>query len=674
MKTVLVFAGTYEGRELVEAFDRSRIKCHVCVATEYGSQMLKTSDNVIVHTGRLDKEAMVQLMKDINCDIVVDATHPYAVMVTKQIKACIANTDIKYIRLLRENDAYVENENAAFYLSVSECAKELTKCEGKILLTTGSKQLTEFTAKPELKDRLIARVIPGMESFKLCYDAGLEGGQIIAMQGPFSQAMNESVIKEYNIEHLVTKESGITGGVDSKYAAAQKLGVKLHIIKRPDEGDIEEKQGLSIGDTIKLLEEYIGIAFDRGKVSVMLAGIGPGNQDMMTEEVKMAIAKADIVFGAKRMLEAVSTKAVKYSYYLKKDILPVLNKHADERYADLRVVILFSGDTGFFSGSAKMYDALIKETDYEVAILPGISSISLLSAKLGIGWQNSKIISLHGVDKEQWIPRLLDSVRYNEKTFFIASGVDDINTLGTLLEGAEDNYDICIGYQLSYPDEKIMKLTASQCKKLDAPGLYAGVIISKEIANKFLVPVLKDEFFVRDKVPMTKEEIRKISICQMEIKENDIVYDIGSGTGSIAVQTGTLSGSVQVYALECNPDAVSLIKQNVKKAGLNNVKVIETMAPEGLDNLPMANAAFIGGSKGNLKEILLKLHEINSSMRVVINAVSMETICEINKVLDELNICNLTIEQVSVSTAKKLGEYHMLSANNPVFVFAFNFM
>lgn len=678
MKQVLIFAGTTEGRELAEAFDRSNISCHVCVATEYGSQLIKDTRNITVHTGRLDGNAMKELMSDIKCDVVVDATHPYAVAVTSTIRESIKDADIEYIRLLR--DTKVENGNAdiAYYDDINQCIDGLKATSGKILLTTGSKQLAQFTGVSELKDRIIARVIPGMESLKLCYDAGLEGRQIIAMQGPFSQQMNETIIREYNIENLVTKESGVVGGVNDKLLAAGNLGIKVHMIGSPNENVnddlLNETGGLTLGETIEKIEQLLGVSFSKCKVEVVLAGIGPGNRRLMTEEVKAKISEADIIFGASRMIDAVECRAKKYPYYLKEDIIPVIENESAGSYKDIKVVVLFSGDSGFYSGSRKMYEALVEKNEWDVKIMPGISSISLLCARLGTDWNDGNIVSLHGVDSNQWIPEILDSVRYNRKTFFISSGLRDINALGKLLYEEEIDCQILLGYQLSYPNEKVESLSPQQCMELSEDGLYAGLITVSDISRRFLVPTLMDEDFIRNNVPMTKEAVRKFSICQMKIKENDVVYDIGCGSGSIAVQAGMLSSTVRVYAVECNAEAVELIKKNIAKHKLHNIDVIQAQAPEGLDNLPAADVAFIGGSKGNLKEILLKLYNINSSMRVVITAVSMETICETNSLLEELSIDNLSVEQVSVNKVKELGNYHMFSANNPVFIFSFDFV
>ena len=235
-----------------------------------------------------------------------------------------------------------------------------------------------------------------------------------------------------------------------------------------------------------------------------------------------------------------------------------------------------------------------------------------------------------------------------------------------------DDLKVTVGYQLSYPDEKIMGLTPSDCLGVKAPGLYICFIRNENPVRRNLTPCRSDDEFIRDKVPMTKEEIRNISISKLKLSGDSVVYDIGSGTGSVSVEIAGLSDDIRVFAIERSPEAARLTKENVRKAGLDNITVIETAAPDGLMDLPPATHAFIGGSGGNLKEILAVLRTINSEMRVVINAVTMETVSEAKDALSELGIIDEDIITVQVARSRKAGRYHMMQAENPVWIFSFN--
>ena len=669
MSKVLIFAGTTEGRLLAEILDSNKINCHVCVASEYGSQMIRHTDHVTVHEGRLDAEAMKKLYAESNFEVVIDATHPYACIVSPTIKDSLRGTDIKYIRLKRPETESHEGCDR-LYKSTKECVEGLLTTSGRILLTTGSKELGVF-ANSGLKDRLVVRVLPGMESLKLCYDAGLDGKQIIAMQGPFSESMNLAIYEQYGIEHLVTKESGINGGFAEKVSSAVKAGVKVHVIERPDKAETKEAEGLLLSEVIDELKDNYGYRIESSLLEIALIGIGCGNGDLLTVQAREYISHARYVFGAPRMLEIVKTNAVKYPFYLKEDIIPKLDEiyNTDETAG---VAVLFSGDSGFYSGAVRLYEALKADARFHPVIMPGISSISLLSARTGIDWGTAGIMSIHGKKPEKWISHLRESVRYNGSTFLITSGVSDIRTIGQELSGLSDIM-VYVGHNLSYDDETVKMLTPKECTQVEKEGLYACVIVNKKPERRPIAPSIKDEEFIRDKVPMTKEAVRELSVSKLDLRQGDTVYDIGSGTGSVAIRIAKASDSLNVYALECKDEACDLMRSNIEKFNAQNIKVIKTMVPEGLEGLPIADRAFIGGTRGRLKPILYSLYRINPAMRIVINAVSLESITEVYNSIGDYNISDLDITQANISTAKKVGDYHLMQANNPVFIFSFNF-
>ena len=777
MKKVLIYAGTTEGRELAQELARERIYCDISVATEYGRQIMdeKISPYICILQGRMTAEQMRLKCENEQYLAVVDATHPFATEVSVNIRESLKGLDIPYFRLGREKIPGEEGERQAgerqaeerqageqqaeeqnymarkYFQNTAACVEALKKTEGKIFLTTGSKELSAFCREETIRKRLVVRVLPGMESLQECVRNGLEGRQIIAMQGPFSKEMNLAMIRQYQASVLVTKESGKTGGEDTKLAAAGEAQIPSYIILRPDEKtpvmDMDEvleqlrrlesvtdssckkmQEGQDLFDLYDTKTEEVVYQKvhecqenkeqekkqeQQRNLQITLAGIGMGAEALLTEEVRNRIAEADYVFGAKRMVESIKKlckqDAKTYNYYLSKDIIPVI-ENIQENSA--KIVILFSGDTGFYSGCEKLYNELCKHKGMGKAeVLPGISSLSMLSARTGISWQDAKILSTHGVEPALWKSRLLDAAKHEKKTFFLTSGVADVEEIGNLLssEFAKEewkNLKIYLGYQLSYPQEWVRCLTVDELCKLinrdhnddwqdslqnslqedpqdqlqdqlqDKPeeGLYAGMLINEQPKKHRLTPGYPDDVFIRGQVPMTKEEVRSVSICKLHLTEDAVVYDIGSGTGSVSVEIAALSPRVQVYAMEVNGEAVSLLEENCKQFGLHNVKCIKTKAPDGLEDLPVATHAFIGGSKGNLREILWTLYRKNNHMRIVVNAVSMETICQMQELLKELPVEQEEILQLSVTKTKQLGGYHMLQAANPVYIYAFTFV
>ena len=188
-----------------------------------------------------------------------------------------------------------------------------------------------------------------------------------------------------------------------------------------------------------------------------------------------------------------------------------------------------------------------------------------------------------------------------------------------------------------------------------------------------IFPIIRDEEFERGKVPMTKSAIRDLSIVRLNLSDGDVVFDIGSGTGSIAVQIAGLSKSLKVYALEKKQEAIELIKTNKEKFGAENIVVVEGDASETISSLEKPDKVFIGGSGGKLNNLLETLLEMNPKVHIVMNAISLETLSEITNISKELPLKNLEIEQIAYSRAKEVGNYHMMMAENPVYIISFDF-
>ena len=662
MRRPIIFSGTTEGRTLSEKLTASGIAHIVCVATEYGELVMEPSELADVRTGRMTALEMYDLMK-FEVDKVFDATHPYAADVSHNIlTACLA-ADKEYVRILRDTDSDLFHEDADIhdFKNADDCAKALSETEGNILLTTGSKELSIYAADEDIRSRLYARVLPSHESISLCEEAGLNGKHIIAMQGPFSMETDLALIRQFDIQTLVTKSSGTAGGAPDKVRAAARAGIPVYMIGRPS-----EETGLSVNEA---LAQYFGI---RSHMTVELVGIGPGGKDLLTLDASDAISSADILFGAPRMLNGYEGRKA-YPFYRAEDIIPVLEKEIPERAA-----VLLSGDTGFYSGAEKLAPALRKWA-YESGIKcdtrihPGISSFAYLAAKAGVSYQDAELVSIHGCsDDGRATSGLVNSVRYNGKTFVLLSGTDDVKLMGDLLvKNGLSDVSIILGYQLSYPEEIVGMIRAEDCGKVTEPGLYTAIVINDNPKTKAVLPVIRDEEMIRGKVPMTKENIRHLSVLKLDLTEGASVYDIGSGTGSVACEIAAQSSSISVYAIEKKEEACSLIEQNAAKFGLSNIKIIHGTAPEAFGGLEPPTHAFIGGSSGELRDILIALSNKGGKVRVVINAVSLETIAEIQRVLKDFETDDLSVEQISVSKARELGSYHLMTAENPVLIVSF---
>lgn len=183
---------------------------------------------------------------------------------------------------------------------------------------------------------------------------------------------------------------------------------------------------------------------------------------------------------------------------------------------------------------------------------------------------------------------------------------------------------------------------------------------------------IPDKEFIRGQIPMTKENIRILSVAKMQLEEDSIVYDIGAGTGSVTVEMAFLCPKGSVYAVERKEEGCRLIEKNIQRFQLNNVTVVEGEAMNVLDSLPAPTHVFIGGSGGNLFHIVKKIREKNPKTRFVVNAITLETISallELEKQYPEYN--DMELIQAEVINIRKQLDYHMLQGNNPIYIASF---
>lgn len=252
---ILVFGGTTEGRQLVEWLD-ARGSCHVmaCTATAYGASLLPQGEHVTVLQGPLSDDQKQQLMSTHDFCCIVDATHPYALHISDSLAQLGKSYGTDVVRIVRAHT----DEDAGLWTSVNsvqEAAGHLAQTTGPILLTTGTKDLACFMeALPDAAQRLYVRILPVADSLARVYELGIPTSHIIAMQGPASTELNCALIREYGIEHLVSKQSGTAGGFEQKVHAAQMCGIELVVIERP-----RNEQGLSLEEAQTLLEVRYGV-------------------------------------------------------------------------------------------------------------------------------------------------------------------------------------------------------------------------------------------------------------------------------------------------------------------------------------------------------------------------------------------------------------------------------
>lgn len=403
---------------------------------------------------------------------------------------------------------------------------------------------------------------------------------------------------------------------------------------------------------------------------ISLIGIGMGSAGSITGEAAEAIRKCVCLIGARRMLDTArqvsksrggaAEKQDELCEYRTEQIVSFIETHTE--YA--RIGVVLSGDAGFYSGAKKLSERLKAHPDrYRIRMIPGISSVACLAARLMTTWEDSAVISLHGQDEN-----FIQTVNRNEKTFLLLGGTGTgARMLQRLSDYGMDDVTVSVGSRLSYPDEKIVTGRPAELSAEDADGLCAAMILNPH-PERTAGPHIRDEEFIRGRVPMTKAEVRAVSTAALELTQDAVVYDIGAGTGSVSVEAARSGDGIRVYAVEKKPEAVALLRQNRRKFRADGIRIIEGEAPAALNGLEAPTHVFVGGSSGNLCRILRTVLSRNPEVRIVINAISLETLAEAVKASEEGLLKNVQITQVTAARSMELGRYHMMTGQNPVYI------
>ena len=422
------------------------------------------------------------------------------------------------------------------------------------------------------------------------------------------------------------------------------------IIGRPLKED-----GMSVKECKRFLMEHFSLTH---QPHITLLGIGMGSSQTLTVQGKNSLDQADLLIGAKRMVDSVKRPGQDvFVEYRSQEIKDYIGKHPEYD----NIVIVLSGDVGFYSGAKKLLDVMAES---KIEVQCGISSVVYFMSKIGLSWDDAKITSAHGKNCN-----LVSMIKQNQKVFSILGTGSAVAELAQkLVEYEMGDVVLYVGENLSYPDEKIFQANASELTSYAGQALSVVCAYNEKARPAFSTHGIPDEKFIRGKAPMTKEEVRCVSLSKLRLQEDSICYDVGAGTGSVSVEMALRADQGQVFAVEKKDDAVALLYENKQRFAADNLEIIKGEAPEALKELPVPTHAFIGGSSGNLKEIVALLLEKNRDVRIVINCITLETISEALEILKEYDFADQEAVQLTASRSKEIGRYHLMMGENPIYI------
>ena len=393
-------------------------------------------------------------------------------------------------------------------------------------------------------------------------------------------------------------------------------------------------------------------------MNVTLIGMGSGQPENLTLQGLAALRQADLILGARRLLAVLPAGCTenRAAAYRPDEVAELLQTSGAEN-----AVLVYCGDTGFYSGASSMMEKL-EALGVRARVLPGLSSIQLLAAALGRPWQGWNLVSAHG--------RTCDPVAecmQGRPTFFLTGGSEDPATLCAQLaaEGFGDVQGV-VGQCLGTPEEKLFRGSVKELAAGRFNSLSVLLVEAAEVLPR-RAPGLPDEAFERGDVPMTKQEVRAAVLAKLAVHPEDILWDVGAGTGSVSVELALAAPRGRVYAVECRPEGCALIKANREKFRTRNLVLVEGLAPAALSDLPAPDAVFIGGSKGSLAAIVDAALDKNPDARICVSAIALETLSAAVAALTAKGR-TVQVSQIAVSRAKAVGGLHLMMAQNPIYL------
>lgn len=393
-------------------------------------------------------------------------------------------------------------------------------------------------------------------------------------------------------------------------------------------------------------------------MKVTLIGMGSGQPENLTLQGLAALRQADLILGARRLLAVLPAGCTenRAAAYRPDEVAELLQTSGAEN-----AVLVYSGDTGFYSGASSMMEKL-EALGVRARVLPGLSSIQLLAAALGRPWQGWNLVSAHG--------RTCDPVAecmQGRPTFFLTGGSEDPATLCAQLaaEGFGDVQGV-VGQCLGTPEEKLFRGSVKELAAGRFNSLSVLLVEAAEVLPR-RAPGLPDEAFERGDVPMTKQEVRAAVLAKLAVRPEDILWDVGAGTGSVSVELALAAPRGRVYAVECRPEGCALIKANREKFRTRNLVLVEGLAPAALSDLPAPDAVFIGGSKGSLAAIVDAALDKNPDARICVSAIALESLSAAVAALTAKGR-TVQVSQIAVSRARAVGGLHLMMAQNPIYL------
>jgi len=396
--------------------------------------------------------------------------------------------------------------------------------------------------------------------------------------------------------------------------------------------------------------------------SIHVIGAGIAGHEGFTPQALELINQSELLFGAERLLGLFPD--------FSGEKFPLDDNNRAEMVSRLqdcvgRVVVLASGDPLFFGLGRYLLRNMAEEL---IEFLPNVTSVQYAFAKIREPWDDSVFISVHGRDLKDVVERIVA----NDKAAILTDGVNTPGMISReLLSRHRSGYKAYLCENLGTDAERIRVTDIKGLLELDVAPLNVLILIREyEDDRHAYIPTfgIPDEEFVSIKKLITKEEVRVVTLAKLRLRHDMCLWDIGAGSGSICVEADHLLPDGRIFAIERNEECCQFIKENLQKFNTRNVVLIEGGAPDCLEELPDPDCVFIGGSGGNLWEILDTVDQrLAVGGRIVLNASTLDTLTSANEYFGNAGY-HVEVVTVNIARTRPHSNYKLFEAYDPVYI------
>lgn len=617
MSRVMLFAGLEEGISLCEKL--SALDVVIDVYGEYESirETYPQKNNIHIHITELNGDNIRLEYERLEPDVVVDGAHIADVSIHEAIKEIVPSK--RYIRLREER----EKLDVAYCESMKDVVAVVNRTRSNVYFTTGDLGLDDISGIVDSRKRVYIDLPKGNMFLRRAAASGISVSRINDI---FDYTEEEliGIIKDNAIKYIVVREDESRLRMKMMYSAAKKTNI-IMIVLRPEE------DSFTVDEVIEKIKSIDTIK------QVYIIGAGAGNPKNMTVEALEAIEKCEVVIGSEELIKLLGIKNKELHFAQgPEDIKEFINSHFYSRLA-----VVTQGDVCLLNGIADFIRAM---KSYNVNVIQGVSSIAYLAARLGIDWINC-------ITVDSMKDNVLKAVAENRGVFVFTEGNTNA-VLKMLKDNGFENVAVCVAERLSLADEKI---TTGYVYEL-ADGEYDDLTVMYFENTKYgkASSLVKDENLISGNIHILNKNLRAVVMRDLDLRANEVVYDIGAGCGAMAVEIALISDRSRVYAIDKNINAVELIERNCALYTVSNVRTLSGDAMDVTGSLPKPDAVLIEGYDGNVIDLVKCLGRLGN-IRLVVVTRSFDDAYKLIELMHKNYFENIELKQISVNEGKNYG-------------------